>query len=448
MSTEIYLMRHSKANEIKLRKKESLLESNKRTKLSREGKRIAQELSNDKEFLDFDVVISSDYQRAISTANFFASKKEDVIVDSNFGERVHGVDDFSELPYNFEFKQMEDKNFKVGYGESQKEVQERMYNGLLSVLKKYKNKKILIVSHATAISFLLKKWCEINHQGEYKFKEKTIFDGTFLPCTAFKLTFDENKLIDIDSIHMEVSVMSFNLRHIIKEELIGLWKKRYEKIVNYIKKEDMDIVGVQELTRKGKRYLKKNLKEYKIVGKRRHSIIFTNEYNCILVKRNFKIKGHKTYSLSDKINILGRKTKKDNLPRICTLIHLEKGNKKYLVANTHIDNSSTENKKRMLNIFDNIVKTHKKDDEYLIITGDFNMTLDNKNLVNYSKNYIDPFKDYTIGTFPSVPDMKALDHIFLDKRLTYHDERIHSDSNDNGFMSDHNPISCIVRIKN
>lgn len=448
MSTVVYLMRHSKANQIKLRKKETLLESNKKIKLSREGKKIALEFSNDKEFRNIDVVISSDYQRAIGTAFYFVEKKDYLLIDHDFGERVHGVNDFSELPYNFEYKQMEDKDFKVGYGESQKEVQDRMFKALQNVVKKYHNKRVLVVSHATAITFLLKKWCEINYMGEYKYKDKVIFDDKFLPCTTFKLTFDDNdKLVDIDSIHSEISVMSFNLRHIIKEELIGLWKKRYEKIVNYIKEQNMDIIGVQELTRKGKRYLKKHLKEYDIVGKRRHSIIFTNEYNCILVKKDFKIKGHKTYSLSDKINILGRKGKKDNFPRICTLIHLEKENKKYLVANTHIDNSNTDNKKNMLDIFDNIVKSHKKGDEYLIITGDFNMTLDNKNLVRYAKDYIDPFKNYTEGTFPSVPDMKALDHIFLDKRLTYHSEKIHSWSNDDGFMSDHYPISCIVRIK-
>ena len=81
-----------------------------------------------------------------------------------------------------------------------------------------------------------------------------------------------------------MKVMTFNLRHIIKEDLLGLWRKRYKRIVTFILNENPDIIGVQELTHKGKRYLKRNLKEYKIIGKKRHSIIFTNEYNCVLVK--------------------------------------------------------------------------------------------------------------------------------------------------------------------
>ena len=449
MSTVVYLIRHSKANDIKVKKNQYLLESNKKVKLSHEGKKIISEVCKNKEFRHFDVVISSDYRRAYETAAYLLDSKQELIINEKFGERIHGVDDFNELPYHFEYKQFEDDDFKVGFGESQKDVRRRMSQGLEEVIEKYKNKKIAIVSHATAITFLLKKWCEINYQGEYKYKDKIIFDGNFFPCSAFKLTFDDNnKLIDINPVKSEISIMSFNLRHIIKEEFIGLWKKRYDKIIDFIKDMDSDIIGVQELTRKGKRYLKKHLREYKIVGKKRHSIIFTNEYNCVLVKRSFKIKGHKTYSLSDNINKLGRKSKDDNFPRICTLVHVEKENKKYLIANTHIDNSSTENKKRLLDIFDSIIDDHKKIEEYVIITGDFNMTYDNKNLVSYARKYNDPFRNSTVGTFPSVPDMKALDHIFLDKRLSYHGEKIHSDSNDNGFMSDHYPISCTVEINN
>ena len=239
-----------------------------------------------------------------------------------------------------------------------------------------------------------------------------------------------------------MKIMTFNLKHRIKEDLFGLWKKRFINIVRYINMENPDIIGVQELSRKSKRYLKRNLKQYKIIGKSRHSIIFTNEYNCLLIKKDIKIKGHKTYSLSDKINRLGRKTKADNFPRICTVAHLEKDNIKYFVANTHMDNSSKENKKRLLGIFESIIDKYKKEEEYIIITGDFNMSLDNKNLAAFANKYLDPFKDYTESTFPSIPDIRSIDHIFLDKKFKYKNEKIHSDSNDYGYMSDHYPMSC------
>ena len=254
MSTVVYLIRHSESKKIKIKKNHSFLELTKKVHLSRKGKKIARDFSNNKNLKDIDVLISSDYNRAIETARFLGKNYE---INNMFGERIYGVEDFNDLPINFEEKQVLDENYKLENGESQKEVRNRMYDALIKVLNKHKGKKIAIVSHSTAITFLLTKWCEIKYRQEYKYKGFTFFNGDFLPCTSFKLVFDDNnKLESIELLKTEIKVMSFNLRHIIKEEIIGVWKKRYERIVTFIKNESPDIIGVQELTRKGKRYLK------------------------------------------------------------------------------------------------------------------------------------------------------------------------------------------------
>ena len=162
-----------------------------------------------------------------------------------------------------------------------------------------------------------------------------------------------------------------------------------------------------------------------------------------LFRRNLSIL---FFPLSDKIYRLGRKAKSDNFPRICTVAHIQKENIKYFVANTHIDNSNSENKRRMLSIFSSILKKYKKEDEHIIITGDFNMSLNNKGLAKFAENFVDPFKDYQGTTYASDPDMRAIDHIFLDKKFKYKEEEVHSDSNDFGFMSDHYPISCEINL--
>ena len=244
-----------------------------------------------------------------------------------------------------------------------------------------------------------------------------------------------------------MKIMSFNVKHIPLEDIFFLWKKRYEKVAEFIEHEKPDILGMQEITKKGKKFLEKKLSNYNIVGESRHSIIFTNEYNPILIKKDYKILNSNTYSLYYNINKLCTKTKDDNFPRICVIAHIKKNDIKYMIVNTHIDNSSFNNKKRLLNILKEIIETNQKSDEFVIIMGDYNMTIGNKNLLNFSKDFLNPFKDYKEGTFPSLPDIRPLDHIFIDKRLSFSCDKIHKNSNERYFLSDHNPISCLINEK-
>ena len=241
-----------------------------------------------------------------------------------------------------------------------------------------------------------------------------------------------------------MKVMTYNIEHLTFKDIFFTWRNRYKKVVDYIKLEDPDILGMQEITKKGVRYLKKYLSDYNIVGESRHSIIFTDEYTPLLIKKDYELLSYKTYSLSSNIYKLGVKTKEDNFPRICVVCHIKKDKNKYIVINTHIDNSSGPNKKRLLNIFKEIIKKEKAKDELIIIMGDFNMTLNNDDLLEFSKEYKDPFKDYTYGSFCPNPKGKSLDHIFLDKKLTYKKDKIDVNSNDKCFLSDHYPLSCEI----
>lgn len=81
---------------------------------------MAKEKSEEVEFKDFDVVISSNYVRAILTAKYFT--KDNILIDENFGERKFGISDLSKLPVNFEEKQFKNFDYKLSKGESLNEV--------------------------------------------------------------------------------------------------------------------------------------------------------------------------------------------------------------------------------------------------------------------------------------------------------------------------------------
>ena len=207
--TTIYLIRHSKPMKVNNTfDSDSQQIQNEKLSLSIEGEQIAQNKLSKKEFDNINILYSSNYVRTIQTAKYLSIKNDiEINVISDLGERRFGIDSWTELPENFERKQFLDENYKLNNGENQKEVRDRMYSIIMKILNEYPDKRIAIVSHGTAISYLLKKWCEIgifDNKLRYSFKNKMIFEGYFNYCETFKLEFDnENKLINIESIKFD-----------------------------------------------------------------------------------------------------------------------------------------------------------------------------------------------------------------------------------------------------
>lgn len=207
--TTIYLIRHSKPMNMDIKQianSESLQIINEKNILSVEGEKRAKELSKIPGLKNIDYVISSNYARAMATAKYICRENnKDLNIVEDFAERKFGINDWSELPKDFEKIQFEDENYKIGNGESQKEVANRMYNALMDVVNKYQDKKIVIVSHATAITFLLMKLATYQDQ-KIVFNNKLIMDETFKwnAPEIFKLEFKKNNLINIENIKWEM----------------------------------------------------------------------------------------------------------------------------------------------------------------------------------------------------------------------------------------------------
>lgn len=204
--TTIYLIRHSKPLKVNNTfNADNLQIQNEKSSLSIDGEQIAKQKLNNSEFKNIDILYSSNYVRTIQTAKYIADNNNlDINVVSDLGERKFGIESWEQLPENFERKQFLDENYKIGNGESQKEVADRMYSAIMEILNENKNKRIAIVSHATAISYLLKKWCDIqivDDKLRYTFNNNILLDGYFDYCETFKLEFDDiNNLINIENI--------------------------------------------------------------------------------------------------------------------------------------------------------------------------------------------------------------------------------------------------------
>lgn len=88
--TYVFLIRHSEQLRIESQnnKMEDSQISNEKIILSVEGERKAEEMSHLKELKEVEVLWSSNYVRAISTANYIANQnKIEINIDKNFNER-------------------------------------------------------------------------------------------------------------------------------------------------------------------------------------------------------------------------------------------------------------------------------------------------------------------------------------------------------------------------
>lgn len=207
--TTIYLIRHSKPMNMHIKQiinSESLQIINEKNILSVEGEKRAEELSKIPELKNIDYIVSSNYARAMATAKYICKENnKDLNIIEDFAERKFGINDWSELPKDFAKRQFEDENYKIGNGENQKEVANRMYNALMNVVNKQEDKRVAIVSHATAITFLLIKLGAYQNKKIY-FNNKLIMDETFKwnAPEVFKLEFKNNNLINIENIKREM----------------------------------------------------------------------------------------------------------------------------------------------------------------------------------------------------------------------------------------------------
>lgn len=207
--TKIYLLRHSQPFRKLLGEYNSSdVEQvrNEKNVLSVYGEKLAREISERKELQNIDVIYSSHYVRAMCTAKYIAENNNIKLnVDERLGERKFGVNDISELPSDFFEEQFRNWDYKLEKGESANEVSKRMNEVLLEIINNNKDKTIAIVSHGTAISAMLKTWCNVLLNEETKlielyFNDKLVFDGNWNCPELFKLEFDDNNLISISII--------------------------------------------------------------------------------------------------------------------------------------------------------------------------------------------------------------------------------------------------------
>lgn len=201
--TQLYLIRHSKQLQIENKLDENDQINNEKTILSIEGEEKAKQMSEIPELQNIDVLWSSNYVRAISTAKYIAQNNNITInIDVNLGERKLGnLEKLKQLgkdkTNSFTTEQMLDEKLKNEDGENREEVTKRMEKSIKNILENNIGKKIAIVSHGASIKFLLMKWCNLNENNKLEFKLQSIIIDS---PSIIKLKFKDSQMIELQQI--------------------------------------------------------------------------------------------------------------------------------------------------------------------------------------------------------------------------------------------------------
>lgn len=209
MKTLIYLIRHAQPITIELKNvnnNDDCQIQNEKQVLSLKGEKQALELSKKDIFKNIDSVYSSKYVRAIETAKYIASENNiPILIDERLGERKLGVEEKSK---EFWLEQMYNENIKAIGGENQKEVRKRMIESIEDILKNEKGKKVAVVTHATAMTFLLMNWSKLENaildgkKRKLSFNNKIVIDDSFNIPEVFELVFDDDVIYSIKRINL------------------------------------------------------------------------------------------------------------------------------------------------------------------------------------------------------------------------------------------------------
>lgn len=208
-NTIIYLIRH--ADQLKIKAKRNNFNeleqiTNEKIILSVNGEKEAEKLSKSVELKNIDVLWSSNYVRALSTAKYIAFENNiSINIDANFNERKLGdLETLAKLGENkrhsYTVEQLLDEELTNVDGESRKEVKNRFEKSLNSILEENLQKRIAIVSHGAAIKYILMKWCELNELNQIVYNDNILIEDKLEIPNVIKLTFNDKKLIYIEKI--------------------------------------------------------------------------------------------------------------------------------------------------------------------------------------------------------------------------------------------------------
>lgn len=254
---------------------------------------------------------------------------------------------------------------------------------------------------------------------------------------------------------VKVRWCTFNVRCIAApDEKIGCsWEVRKDNVAQYVLDNNIDIVGMQEVTFKQLNDLRERLKGYDYVGVGRTDGKEKGEFTPVFFRADkYEPLEKGNFWLSETPDVPGSKGWDAALERVASYVKLKDKatGKIFMAINTHYDHIGVQARKESAKLIMSKIKSIVGD-RPAVVTGDFNITEDNEaysTMVNSEFKMNDAYHmtanhtgaPYTFHDYCRISPLKApkIDFIFVTpnvKVLQSHIER----ETPTKRISDHNP---------
>jgi endonuclease/exonuclease/phosphatase family metal-dependent hydrolase len=248
-----------------------------------------------------------------------------------------------------------------------------------------------------------------------------------------------------------IKVMSYNIRYDNTGDGVNQWANRKEKVADLIRRNNPDLIGVQEALLNQLKDLLLLLPDYTYYGVGREDGIEKGEYSAILVRHSrFGVLKDSTFWLSETPRVIGSKGWDAALPRIATWAKLydRQTKKDILFINTHFDHVGMHARTNSATLIDDfLAEFYKTNKIALIMTGDLNVERHTEayHILTTDMLMVDskPENDYKTtmcGFEVNSTKCTAIDYVLHSKETFVKKYSVLQDNDGKYYPSDHLPV--------
>jgi endonuclease/exonuclease/phosphatase family metal-dependent hydrolase len=257
----------------------------------------------------------------------------------------------------------------------------------------------------------------------------------------------------------QMNIVTYNIRYNTPSDKENAWPNRRANVIELLKRHKADIFSVQEALYDQIMDLKDGISGYDYVGVGRDDGNINGEFSAIYYNSNrFILMENGTFWLSQTPNVPS-KSWDAALNRICTWARLKdkETRKTFYIFNTHFDHKGVKARKESAILILKKISEISERKDPVILTGDFNLTPNEKPLVLIRQKLKDSHQisktvpqgpDGTFNDFDFTSKLEnRIDYIFVNKMVEINNYRVITDSKDNRYPSDHLPVLVGIQLK-